>query len=319
MLARLPLPQRMMLLSIAAAVATILIKTGAWLMTGSVGLFSDAAESLVNLVTAAFGFAALRIAARPADAGHAWGHGKVVYFSSGLEGALILVAALAIVWAAVDRLLHPAPITGLGLGLVLSLVASAINGGVAWLLLRVARREDSLILEADAQHLLTDVWTSVGIVVALSLVLLYPQAPWLDPLVAIVVALNILRVAWRLLRASVQGLMDASLPARDKRAIAAILARTLASQAVPARVSHLRSRHAGSHRFLAFHLHVPGTLRVDAAHALCDRLEAALREGFAQIEVDIHVEPLVDAGGSAVTPPAPAARIGTGEPGSDAP
>ncbi len=292
MIARLPLPQRMMLLSIAGAVATIAIKAAAWRMTGSVGLLSDAAESLVNLFAATFAFAALRIAARPPDAGHAWGHGKVEYFSSGLEGGLILLAALAIIWAAVDRLLHPVAITGLGLGLMLSLVASAINGAVACALLRVARREDSLVLEADAHHLLTDVWTSVGIVLALCLVLVFPQAPWLDPLVAIAVALNIARVAWRLLSASVQGLMDASLPMREQRVIAGILARTLDAEAIPAKICRLRSRRAGSHRFLAFQLRVPGDLSVDVAHDLCDRLEAALRRDFPQIETDIHVEPL---------------------------
>lgn len=288
----LTLPQRMMLLSIAAALVTITIKTLAWWLTGSVGLFSDAAESAVNLLAAAFAFTALRIAARPADAGHPYGHGKVEYFASGLEGALILVAAIAIGYTAIERLLNPVELEGLGLGLALSLVASAINGGVAWALLRVGRREDSLVLQADGHHLLTDVWTSVGVVLALALVFVFPSAPWLDPVVAIAVALNILRVAWRLLAASIQGLMDAALPQREQQLIASVLSTSLALAPFPTSVQRLRWRRAGSHRFLAFHLNVPGEVTVETAHALCDRLEAAVRAHLPRIEIDIHVEPL---------------------------
>ncbi len=285
----LPLKQRMMLLSIAAAVATMALKFTAWGLTGSVGLFSDAAESVVNLVAALFGFYALRVAARPPDADHAFGHHKAEFFASALEGLLILVAAATITYAAIQRLLVPAPIADLGIGLAMSLVATGVNGAVAVAMLRVGKREDSIVLEADGHHLLTDVWTSVGILAGLAVILVVPGATWLDPVIAIVVALNIARVGYVLGKRSVDGLMDAGLPDGERLRIADVVAAVLPAAT---RMARLRTTKAGSVRFITFDLLVPGAMTVDVSHALCDRLEDALRAELSPCRVTIHVEPL---------------------------
>lgn len=281
--------RNMALLSIAASILTLLLKFGAWFLTGSVSLFSDAAESLVNLTAGLMAFWMLSIAARPADAGHAYGHDKAEYFSSGVEGALILVAAVSIIYAAVERFVHPAPLSHLGAGLLVSGLAALVNLAAARMLLKVARDEDSITLEADARHLLTDVWTSVGVLSGLAVVMFAPPA-WqvLDPVMAAAVALNIVMTGVNLLRRSLDGLMDAALPEPEIRAIEDSIRAALPSGAS---FHDLRSRKAGPRRFAEFHLLLPGETSVQASHDLCDRIEAAIGRELAQISVIIHVEP----------------------------
>ncbi|WP_164928785.1 cation diffusion facilitator family transporter [Gloeobacter violaceus] len=278
------------LLSIAAAVGTIAIKFGAYVLTGSVGLLSDAAESGINLVTALVTFWALTVAARAPDQTHPFGHSKAEYFSSGLEGALILLAAVGIAVTAVGRLFDPQPLEQLGLGMVLSLVATALNGGVAAVLTAAGKRLRSLALQADAQHLLTDVWTSAGVVVGLVLVQL---TGWLilDPLIALAVAVNIVWAALRLLRESADGLMDSALSDEDTRSIE----RILAGYAEGGLQFHaLRTRQAASRRFISLHVLVPGAWTVQRGHDLCEEIERAVEAALPQSYVTTHLEPLED-------------------------
>ncbi|MDQ8037713.1 MAG: cation diffusion facilitator family transporter [Pedobacter sp.] len=291
--------QRAMLLSMAAALATMALKFGAWNLTGSVGLFSDAVESLVNLAAAMIGFILLGLAALPADDNHPFGHEKAEYFASGAEGMMIFLAAFAIAWKSVQGLLQPAAPQALDIGLLLSLAATGINAAAAWWLLRVAHEEKSLAVEADARHLLTDVWTSVGVVLALGLLMVFPQAHWLDPLIALLVAVNILRTAFELIRRSVDGLMDMQLPAEELQQIEKVLQATLPAGTA----SHgLRTRQAGTRRFVEFNLLVPGNWPVRQSHALCDELEAALHRVFADSDVVIHVEPVEERSAFEVMP-----------------
>jgi cation diffusion facilitator family transporter len=289
MLDRFPHTQRLMLLSIIAAFGTLALKYTAWRMTGSIGLFSDAAESLVNVFAASFALIALRVSALPPDDNHAYGHEKIEYLSAAFEGALILVAAGAIIYSAITRFVDPVPVSQLGWGLGVSVFASFINGTVAVLMLRVARKEDSIVLEADAHHLLSDVWTSLGVVVALVLLILFPSAHWLDPLVAILVALNILRTALDLIKRAADGLMDVALPPIEVDLLDRALKLRLPSEAAIAR---LRTRKSGSRRFIEFNLLLPGEMTVAASHDLCDLLEAVIHTEFANSEVVIHVEPI---------------------------
>lgn len=278
------------LLSIVAALLTIALKFGAYVLTGSVGLLSDALESGVNLAAALVAFWALGFAAKPPDADHAFGHSKAEYFSSGLEGALILVAALSIAIAAGERLLHPQPIEQLGLGLGLSLVASVINGGVAYILLQAGRRLRSITLRADAHHLLTDVWTSIGVVLGLGLVSL---TGWLilDPIIALIVAVNIVWAGVRLLGETSAGLLDASIPESDQRRIKDIFI-PYEQQGI---VFHaLRTRIAGSRRFISFHVLVPGDWTVQQGHDLCDAVELTIVQALPGSNVTSHLEPLED-------------------------
>jgi cation diffusion facilitator family transporter len=276
------------LLSILAALLTIGLKAAAYLLTHSVGLLSDAVESGVNLVAALTAYLSLRYAAKPVDAEHTYGHEKIEFFSSGLEGVLILVAALAIAWYSLRRLLTPEPLEPLGAGLAISLVASLINGGVAWVLLRAGRRHHSIVLEADGRHLLTDVWTSAGVLTGLGLVWA-TGLDWLDPVIALLVAANILWTGADLVRRSFNGLMDHALPAAEQaRARAAIEAHLGPHMAYHA----LRTRQAGARRFVDFHLLVPGRSTVEEAHALTGRIEAALREALPGLEVTVHIEPI---------------------------
>lgn len=277
-----------MLLSIAAALATMALKFTAWALTGSVGLFSDAAESVVNLLAALFGLYALQVSARPPDADHAFGHHKVEYFASAFEGVLILVAAGTISYAAAERLRSPAPLADLGVGLAISLLAAAVNGAVAVTMMRVAKRTDSIVLEADARHLLTDVWTSLGVLAGLAVLFVAPGAAWLDPAIAIAVSLNIARIGFVLVKRSVDGLMDVSLPHGEKRKIEEAIRAVLPESAA---MAHLRTVKAGSVRFIVFDLLVPGSMTVDESHALCDCLEAAIEAELAPCRVAIHVEP----------------------------
>ena len=274
----------------AAAVATIALKTAAWRLTGSVGLLSDAMESGVNLVAALGAFWALTLAGKPADRSHHYGHFKAEYFSSGIESVLIVVAALAIIAAAVGRLQHPEPLEQLGIGLGLSLVATALNAGVAWVLLGAARRFHSITLRADAHHLLTDVWTWFGVVLGLALVKL-TGLTILDSLIAIAVALNIIVTGWKLLHETASGLLDRALPAEDQAQLEALLASHETEQI---RFHALRSRVAGSRRFVSFHVLVPGDWSVQAGHEFCDGLELEIAIALPRTHVFTHLEPLED-------------------------
>jgi cation diffusion facilitator family transporter len=274
--------------SIVAAVVTMALKASAWWVTGSVGLLSDAAESVVNLVAAVFAYFALLYAAQPVDREHTYGHEKIEFFSSGLEGGLIFFAAVVIAWSSVERLLSGPVVQSLDLGLALSSVAAVINLGVARLLLGVGRRHRSIVLEADGQHLMTDVWTSAGVLLGLGLVRVTGQV-WLDPVVALLVAANILWTGFGLVRRSFHGLMDRALPdkelARIREVITSHLETGMAFHA-------LRTRQAGSRRFADFHLLVPGAMSVQSAHELADRIEDALRAALDSLEVTIHLEPI---------------------------
>ena len=280
--------RRMAYLSIATSLTTIVLKFGAYLLTGSVSLWSDALESLVNLAAGLVALGALMVAEQPADDRHAYGHDKAEYFASGVEGALILVAAVSIIWSAVHRLIDPVPLARLGAGLVVAFLAGAANFVTARIMLKVARQHDSIAIEADAKHLLTDVWTSVGIIGGLLVVMAMPQWAILDPLMAIAVGVHIIVTGVGLLRRSADGLMDVALPAGE-----VTRAETLIRAEVPEGSSFhaLRTRKAGARRFLEFHLLVPGTMSVLDSHSLCDRIEAALMAHLAKAQVTIHVEP----------------------------
>jgi cation diffusion facilitator family transporter len=280
------------LLSILAAVLTLGLKGTAYLVTGSVGLLSDAAESVVNLLAAVTAYFSLRYAARPVDVDHTYGHEKIEYFSSGLEGILILVAAGGIAWYAVRRLLRPEPLEALDLGAALALGGSLINLAVAQVLLRVGRARGSIALEADGRHLMTDVWTSVAVLAALGLVWL-TGLHWLDPVVALLVAANITWTAFDLVRRSFDGLMDHALPPDEQAAVRA----AIASRLGPGMDFHaLRTRRAGTRRFADFHLLVPGGLTVKHAHEITGRVEDAVRAALPGIEVTVHIEPIEERG-----------------------
>ncbi len=278
------------LLSILAAIVTIALKYGAYKLTGSVGLLSDALESIINLVTALFAFWAVSFAAKPPDEQHQFGHNKAEYFSSGLESALIVVAAISIAIAAGQRLLAPQPIENADLGLLLSVIASAINGGVAWTLLRAGKRLRSITLKADAHHLLTDVWTSVGVVIGIFLVKL---TGWLvlDPIIALLVALNIIWAGFQLLKETGSGLLDTSIPQEEVEIVRAILS-SYDPQGI---LFHaLRSRVAGSRRFITFHVLVPGNWTVQRGHSLCEEIEMKIIDSLPGSVVITHLEPKED-------------------------
>lgn len=277
-------------LSVAAAVLTIALKFTAFAITGSVGLFSDAAESVVNLVAAGGALWALTLAARPADEVHAYGHTKAEYFSSAFEGILILVAALSIGYAAVDRLLHPHPVEQLGLGLAVAVVAAAINGAVAYILMRAGRRLRSVALQADARHLFTDVWTTVGVLVGVALVGLTHWAP-LDAIVALLVAANIIRTGLELLRESGLGLLDSALPPEDLATIQRVLA---SHRAAGIEFHAIRTRRAGTRRFVSMHVLVPGSWSVKRGHDLVEEIEHGLVGALPETTVFTHLEPQED-------------------------
>ncbi|ABU58159.1 cation diffusion facilitator family transporter [Roseiflexus castenholzii] len=278
-------------LSIATAIVTIGLKAGAYLVTGSVGLLSDALESLVNLVAAVIALIALTVAAQPPDEDHMYGHEKAEYFSSGVEGALILIAALSIAFAAVQRILHPQPIEQPGLGLTIAVIASLVNLGAAQILVRAGRRYESITLEADAHHLMTDVYTSAGVIVGVALVDL---TGWyvLDPLIALAVAGHIVWSGVQLLRRSVAGLMDTALPAAERE----VLHATLAPFRDEGIVFHaLRTRQSGARRFVSFHVLVPGAWSVSRGHMLLERVERDVRNALPNTTVFTHLEPIEDA------------------------
>jgi cation diffusion facilitator family transporter len=276
-------------LSIAAAVVTISLKASAYLLTGSVGLLSDAAESVVNLVAAVVALIALRVAARPADENHHYGHGKAEYFSAGIEGLMIFVAAAVILVSAVDRFLHPSAIESVGIGLAISTVASVVNGAVGLLLIRAGRAHRSVTLTADGKHLITDVWTSVGVIIGVFLVAL---TGWqrLDPVVAALVGVNILVTGYRLVSQSVTSLLDAALPEEDLTRLTAVLDRL---RTPDVDFAHLRTRESGQHRFVSLTLLVPGSWTVERAHDVADDVEAAIAADLTGTDVQTHIEPRV--------------------------
>jgi cation diffusion facilitator family transporter len=277
-------------LSIAAALATIAMKTLAWWITGSVGLLSDAMESMVNLVAAIVTLLMLGLAARPPDDEHAYGYSKAEYFASGFEGTLIFAAAAAIAIAAIDRLIAPRPITSVGIGLAISAVAAAVNLGVSVVLLRAGRQHRSIALEADAKHLMTDVWTSAGVIVAVFLV---ATTGWqrLDPLVALAVAANILWSGVGLIRRSFFGLLDRALPADERRAIETVLD-AYGDEGV--QYHALRTREAAGRSFVSVHVLVPGDWSVQRGHDVLERIEADIRSRLPTASVLTHLEPRED-------------------------
>ena len=277
-------------LSIAAALLTIGLKTVAYLLTGSVGLLSDAIESLVNLVGGIMALAMLTVAARPADEDHAFGHGKAEYFSSGVEGTLILIAAVSIGIASVQRLVTPKPLEQVGLGLAVSIAASLVNLGVALLLLRVGRKHNSITLEANAHHLMTDVWTSVGVVVGVGAVAL---TGWqrLDPIVALVVAANIVWTGVGIVRRSISGLMDVAL---SKEELASIQKALEPYRQDGLEFHALRTRRAGGSQFVTLHVLVPGDWTVKRGHELLERLEGDIRRALPDVILFTHLEALGD-------------------------
>jgi cation diffusion facilitator family transporter len=277
-------------LSIAAALVTMAMKTVAYLLTGSVGLLSDAVESTVNLVGGVMALAMLKVAARPADEDHEFGHAKAEYFSSGVEGSLILVAAASIAVAAVRRLLAPQPLEQVGLGLAVSVGASLVNLGVALVLLRVGRRRRSITLEANAHHLLTDVWTSVGVLAGVGAV---AWTGWqrLDPLVALAVAANIVFTGVSIVRRSALGLMDTALPAEEVSRVRAVLQ---AYEREGVAFHALRTRQAGARSFVSTHVLVPGSWTVQRGHDLLERVEKDVRDALPDATVFTHLEPLED-------------------------
>ncbi len=277
-------------LSIGAALLTIGLRTAAYLITGSVGLLSDAVESLVNLIGGIMALIMLTIAARPADEDHAYGHGKAEYFSSGLEGGLILVAAVSIGVAAVMRLITPKPLQELGVGLIVSLAAAAVNLVVALLILRAGRKHNSITLEANAKHLLTDVWTSVGIVAGLSLVI-FTHWQWLDPVVALLVAANIVWAGVSIVRRSIGGLMDMALSASDVAGVRQVFQ---VYEQAGVQFHALRTRQAGAQRFVSVHVLVPGDWTVQRGHELLERIEDDIRRTVSDAVVFTHLESLDD-------------------------
>jgi len=275
-------------LAILAALTTMGLKFGAYWLTGSVGILSDAVESSANLIAALSALFALWYAARPVDRSHNYGHGKVEFFASGLEGALVLVASLGIIWTGTARLLDPRPLEAFGAGSALALSATLVNLAVARWLLRIARERDSLILAADGRHLMTDVWTSVGVVAGLGLVQITGNER-LDPLIALGIGANVAWTGVSLLHLAVDGLMDSALPDADEaRVRAAIIAELARGETYHA----LRTRRSGGRRFVDFHLLVPGTQSVRRAHIRSNQMERAIGLVLPGIETVVHVEPI---------------------------
>jgi cation diffusion facilitator family transporter len=277
-------------LSIAAALTTIAMKSAAYLLTGSVSLLSDAVESVINLLGALMALGMLTIAARPADNAHTYGHSKAEYFASLVEGILILGAAVAISYTAIDRLIHPSPLEQMGFGLMVSTGASVVNFVVARILMKAGKKYNSITLEADSQHLMTDVWTSVGVIGGLVVVSL---TNWLllDPLMALVVAVNIVWTGINLVRRSVDGLMDVALPEPEQKIIEAVMAKYRAKNV---EFHAMRTRQAASRRFLSVHMLVPSNWTVHDAHHIAEDFEGDIRAGIGDAVISTHLEPVDD-------------------------
>jgi cation diffusion facilitator family transporter len=294
-------------LSIAAALATIALKSYAYWLTDSVGLLSDALESLINLVAAVIVLVVLSIASRPPDDDHAYGHDKVEYFSSGAEGVMILLAAFSIAYTAWERLTHPEPLQQLDLGIAISVFASLINLFVARILISVGQRRQSITLEADGKHLMTDVWTTIGILIGIGIIAVgnhfevtlnlakqLGMNGWeiLDPIIAILVAINIVWAGLHLIRRTVAGLMDAALPEEELAEIINVLERFAASDQITYHA--LRTRYAGARRFMSVHVLVPGHWSVQQGHDLLEMIEQQIMDKFDNIDIDTHLEPIED-------------------------
>jgi len=277
-------------LSIGAAVLTIALKSTAYLLTGSVGLLSDALESGINLIAAVIALGALTIAARPPDDEHNFGHDKAEYFSSGVEGILIVFAAVGIAYTSIQRLLNPQPLEQVGIGLAVSVIASLVNFGVARVLLAASKQHNSITLEADSHHLMTDVWTSVGVVAAVGIVAITGWL-WMDSVIGILVALNITWSGAKIMRRSAMGLMDTGLPDKDLQRLQAILD---SYKANGIDWHALRTRQSGSRYFVAVHILVPGDWTVKTGHDLLEKLDRDVRREFPQIILTTHMEPLND-------------------------
>jgi cation diffusion facilitator family transporter len=277
-------------LSIGAAVLTIALKSVAYLLTGSVGLLSDALESGINLIAAVIALGALTIAARPPDDEHNFGHDKAEYFSSGVEGILIVFAAVGIAYTSIQRLLNPQPLEQVGIGLAVSVIASVINFAVARVLLTASKQHNSITLEADSHHLMTDVWTSVGVVAAVGVVAITGWL-WMDSVIGILVALNITWSGAKIMRRSAMGLMDTGLPDKDLKQLQSILD-SYKSKGVDWHA--LRTRQAGARYFVAVHILVPGDWTVKTGHDLLEKLDQDIRKALPQIVLTTHMEPLND-------------------------
>ncbi len=285
-------PQKYIYCSIAASIITLVLKFWAWHITDSVGLLSDAMETVVNLVAGILALAALTLALKPADPAHTYGHGKAEYFSSGAEGMLILIAAVGIIYASIERFIYPSVPTNLGLGLIIALLSSVVNFVTAKIMLKGAKKHDSITLEADAKHLLTDVWTSIGLVLGLGVMLFTPPS-WaiLDPIVAVIMAGNIIFTGFYLIRKSYSGLMDNTLPQPELN----IIDKAIRDCAGPDTLYHgLRTRKAGSQRFIDFHLLLPGKLSINQSHTICNEIEVCIKDELNNCRVTIHVEPEED-------------------------
>ena len=280
---------KFVMLSVVTAVLTVAIKASAAWITGSVGFLSDALESIVNLVAALVALWALAVSGKPADHNHDFGHGKAEYMSSLVEGALIFVAAAGIIVSAINRFVHPQPLEEIGIGLLLSVLATVLNLVVGLVLIRQGRKHRSITLEADGHHLMTDVWTTVGVIIGIGLLLLFPTQLWIDPLVALVVGLNILWTGARLVRRSAVGLLDAALPADEVAAIRAAMDGVIGDDRVT--VSDLRTRESGRQRFIQATVVVPGHWTVGRSHDLADDIEAAVDRALPECQTVVHIEP----------------------------
>jgi cation diffusion facilitator family transporter len=283
-------PRSPIVFAILAALATLSLKWVAYGWTGSLGLLADAVESIVNLVAALTALASLWYASRPVDPSHTYGHEKIEYFSTGLEGVLILVAAGSIAWYAVGRLMAPQELQSIDAGVAIALVASVINFGTARYLLVHARRSGSIVLEAEGKHLMTDVATSAGVLIGMALARL-TNLTWIDPVVALLVGVNITRTGVGLIHRSFDGLMDRALPQAEQDVVRA----AIESKLGPDMDYHaMRTRRAGSRRFVDFHLLVPGALTVEKAHAFASGIEESIRAAAPDVEVTVHIEPIED-------------------------
>ena len=285
------MPRNIALLSVLASLLTLGLKFGAFWVTGSVGLLSDAVETLVNLTASIVAVIALTVAFKPANRKFNYGHDKAEYFAGGLEGGLILVAAAGIIYSAVGRLMQPQALENLLLGIGISVVAALINLVVARIMLRAARHFDSITLEGDARHLMADVWTTTGVVLGLGIIMFYPQLVILDSIIAVIIALNITRSGISLIKRSMHGLMDVSLPREEVDLVEKHIRRHAGEKAA---YHGLRSRKSGSRRFIDFHLLLPGDRTIREGHDICCRIEEGIEQELPKSQVTIHVEPEED-------------------------
>ncbi len=278
-------------LAIAAAVATITLKMLAYFLTGSVGLFSDALESVVNLIAAVIALFMITLAEKPADKEHAYGHHKAEYFSSAIEGGLIVLAAFSIIWSAVPRILHPQPIENVGIGLLVAIGASAINLAVGLVLIKNGRKNYSITLEADGKHLMTDVYTSIGVLIGIGMVH-FTGLLILDGLIAVAVAINILWTGYQLMRRSAHGLLDSALPESELLKITTILDLYKEQKL---EYHSLMTRQAGQRKFVSLHILLPGKLTIQEGHDMVEKIERNIRDLFdAPVTVFTHLEPVED-------------------------